>query len=914
MQAYDVFNFITPLQVDSSDEYTEVTIGMNVFKITSWADDDDTASVKFYASQGPDSLVEYLCKANKASNWSCNGELNKPGFTAIRAELNIEGFTEDEDITQYKATFVDVVANTAISSPANNSTTADFAVPVSGRGDPGNRIEVSQTRYPGDPNPFSCDVTVNRFGDWQCPQPLPVPDDGQYTLTAKEVVADQNINTVTTIFTVSKTAENGQSVDSCPDGYAENGGLCTGRPVNFSGENADSNSGSIGIGNDDSSGSCPTAFTLKGRQCSGPYTSGPGGGSGLPIGRYCPAGYTYNTGTRDCTGSVASTDFCPSGYQYNAARTQCSGPASGGADFRILLPINQQHWDCGGVCQVNGQVPAGDTAKITIIDNVSGQPIGLPYPSRVYANTASLWQVTPNKLTSDASHTIIATRMHNGQEVPGIDATQQVIVTVPEKFGSVTLDQNVWPATINIPAPVTATVLDGDGEPVANAAVVFSADNGATVVATPPLTDAYGTTQAMITKNAGGTTTVTGVIDTKSSSTRVNFMPAAASIWIDKAIPPVNIDTPTTVIATALDKDGKGLPGVTVRFSADNSARMSPSATITDRHGIATTQIMNSKLGATTVTATTADVSDTTTIIFVPKINSISLEPQSGNGDVGSPYPVTATVIGSDGQPMESVSVVFSVDKDGTMSPLSTDTDEHGKAISNVITTQAGASTITAKARGISSSTTLNFVPVVKTVSFPLNISAIAAPGDTPITALVMGSDNKPMSGVPVVFSVDDSSASITPVSKVTRDDGTFDGTLSVGAAFLNQAALKVTATANNISGDTELKRRTISDVFIYTYEKQKAWVGLLHPITVSVFSQKYLPVAGVGVSFTVDNDASLQISGKTGSGPLIGVTNEDGVINAYVTKPTSGVTNIMVTVLGSQSVTKPVSFVNPPQ
>ena len=260
---------------------------------------------------------------------------------------------------------------------------------------------------------------------------------------------------------------------------------------------------------------------------------------------------------------------------------------------------------------------------------------------------------------------------------------------------------------------LTVLLMDGQGNPVPNASVTFTAPgSGATAVLSTStvMTDATG--QASVTVHAGtvtGTYTVTATTAGAASPaqfTLTNTPDVAASITPDPGSTPqsATVGTSYTAPLTALvvDKFGNGVPGQTVTFAVPStgaSGTLSSLTAVTDATGKASVTITaNTTAGSYAVTASCPGVAATA---------SFSLSNLSGDAQIvsvrsGSQQsaavatafgaPLIARVQDKFGNPVVGADVTFQVpssDPTATLSLTTVATNASGDA-----TTFATASTL----------------------------------------------------------------------------------------------------------------------------------------------------------------------------------------------------------------------------
>jgi len=87
--------------------------------------------------------------------------------------------------------------------------------------------------------------------------------------------------------------------------------------------------------------------------------------------------------------------------------------------------------------------------------------------------------------------------------------------------------------------------------------------------------------------------------------------------------------------------------------------------------------------------------------------------------------------------------------------------------------------------------------------------------GETPVTAVLIGENDRPMTGQTVQFSVADSGASVNPTSAQTNQQGVASTTLRVGLTGGITVRVRATATVEGVTvtGETEVQVRAYGGI-----------------------------------------------------------------------------------------------------
>jgi len=371
----------------------------------------------------------YDCYANRTSGkaWSCdqskypfNLKEYGSGYYAFSAYYPEYAFTQI-------MTYMRLFKAPRITSPKSSAVITTEEMAIEGSGEAGDKITVTATSNSGE-IPM-CTATTNAQNQWDCRASTP-PDDGGYGLSAKQTRDGKAEGSYKTVFIVKHDNDdddedekprdpwNPDDIDQPPP---------PGPPDQSHQHGCDTCAGKRGGG---------------GGGGGGPYGGCKLGGKLLPTGMCrtpkdgnCPDGYTKSgnscKGPPDKPKDPKDPPICPSGYTYNPFSLMCEGPIPGGPDFVIIEPLNQTPLPCGDICQsaVAGTIPAGDTARVTVFDT-DWNPLSGPYTSQV-DGAATRWVVPTVVYKRNATLNIIAVRMHNGQAVPGVYATQLTRITTP---------------------------------------------------------------------------------------------------------------------------------------------------------------------------------------------------------------------------------------------------------------------------------------------------------------------------------------------------------------------------------------------------------------------------------------------------------------------------------------------------
>ncbi|MDE9489465.1 Ig-like domain-containing protein [Xenorhabdus bovienii] len=173
---------------------------------------------------------------------------------------------------------------------------------------------------------------------------------------------------------------------------------------------------------------------------------------------------------------------------------------------------------------------------------------------------------------------------------PEISAKPLLLEFLPKEVNNIKLVVNKDNAQANgiDTDELTATVQDDEGHPIKGVMVDFTADNGARVSPSSGQTDEKGEIAITVTSESGGEVKVWAIVSqySKMTTTLVQFKEDYGIELIPKKdnAKANGIDT-DELTAAVKDYGGHPIKGVTVDFTADNGARVSPSSDQTDEKG-----------------------------------------------------------------------------------------------------------------------------------------------------------------------------------------------------------------------------------------------------------------------------------------------------------------------------------------
>ncbi|WP_058913631.1 Ig-like domain-containing protein, partial [Entomohabitans teleogrylli] len=463
---------------------------------------------------------------------------------------------------------------------------------------------------------------------------------------------------------------------------------------------------------------------------------------------------------------------------------------------------------------------------------------------------------------------------------------------------------------------VKATVIDAQGNPLADREVSFSADNGA-VIATSGITGPDGSVTIPLTSTRAGVVTVTAVVDGSTQSVSVTFIADARTAQIagdllvvaDNAV--ANGTATNSVKATVTDAQGNALAGQSVSFSADNGATIAASG-VTGEDGSVTLMLTSTTAGQSVVNASINGGSQSVRVTFVADTGTAQITATDlvvvndyAVADGSAINSVKAIVTDAQGNPLAGQTVSFSAGNGATIAATG-ETGDDGSVSVTLTSTMAGVSAVTASISGSSQSVNVTFVADSSTAQIidgALSVVADNAPANGVVTnrvkATVTDHHGNLLANQSVTFTVDNGARFVaggTDTVTLTTDEqgdvtvalishvaGVAGVTASLGNG--NQRNVNVTFTAD--TGTAQLAEGSL------TVETDNALANgsATNSVKAVVTDAQGNVLAGQSVSFSADNGATIAASGVTGA---------DGSVIVTLTNTTAGISAVTATISGS--------------
>src|SRR5213594_982794 len=365
---------------------------------------------------------------------------------------------------------------------------------------------------------------------------------------------------------------------------------------------------------------------------------------------------------------------------------------------------------------------------------------------------------------------------------------------------------------------LTAIVVDGNGQAVSGATVVFSTgtDPSACINTINPaggISDASGSVTAKLNLGSNKSNrfiSVTASTQGATAATGVDVTGTAITISGNSSLA---FGSSTTLTFSLKDSAGGALPGFTMTLTSATGTSISPATGTTNSSGQVTAVVTATAGGNDTITATAAGASKTQALTVSSA--GFAFTTPAPSVDIPLNTPTTISVNWTNGgAPVAGQAVTFATSR-GTItgSPSTTNGtgDTPGVSVSSA---SAGTATITASGPGGTPAATLNVTFVATTAS---SVAAQAVPGTiqfttgagsqtsnkSTISVVVRDAANNLVKNAGVNFTVtaDPTAGSLSSARAITDINGGASVTYTAGTVSSPQNGVAIQATVTDISG-----------------------------------------------------------------------------------------------------------------
>ena len=224
------------------------------------------------------------------------------------------------------------------------------------------------------------------------------------------------------------------------------------------------------------------------------------------------------------------------------------------------------------------------------------------------------------------------------------NALATATVTVMQSVGSIAMEPSTATLmSLGETVQLTATVLDQNGQPVADAVVTWT--SSATGVATV-------SGQGLVTAVSNGSATITARSGSASANITVTVMQSAGNIAIEPSSATLMaLGETVQLTATVLDQNGQPVADAVVTWTSSATGV----ATVSSKGLV--TAVNN---GSAQITARSGNALATATVTVMQSVGSIAMEPSTATlMSLGETVQLTATVLDQNGQPVADAVVTW---------------------------------------------------------------------------------------------------------------------------------------------------------------------------------------------------------------------------------------------------------------
>ena len=508
-----------------------------------------------------------------------------------------------------------------------------------------------------------------------------------------------------------------------------------------------------------------------------------------------------------------------------------------------------------------GPYTAGGTVTVTatLLDG-SGNPItGQTLALTTNPSDGTVELTTGGGLVTNAGGQVTATVKSTSAQAVTVSASATVnstpVTATPVNlvFNSATFTLVYSPAgpytagdTIN----VTATLLDGGGNPITGQTLTLSTSPSAPTVELDTtgglVTDANGQVTATVKSTTNqsvtisGSATVNGItVAGVASGGDMVFNPATLNLVYSSA-GPYTVGEEVTVTATLLDGGGNPITGQTLTLSTSPSAPSVELTTggglVTDASGQVTATVKSNSAQNVTISSSATVNGNTVTgvapggdLVFNVATLDLVYSP-AGPYTAGDEVTVTATLLDGGGNPMTGQTLTLSTTPSAPTVELDTTgglvTNASGQVTATIKSTSAQNVTVSAGAT-VNGNTVTGVAPggdlVFNTPSPPTVTVSGGSSGpyakntNVTLTATVVNSSGQPVVGETVTWTATPPDATVT-VTPGGVTDATGKATATVTSSKGQSVAVTASATVNTMTG-TSAPRNMVFGIYAVTFK-----------------------------------------------------------------------------------------------
>jgi hypothetical protein len=329
-----------------------------------------------------------------------------------------------------------------------------------------------------------------------------------------------------------------------------------------------------------------------------------------------------------------------------------------------------------------------------------------------------------------------------------------------------------------------------------------------------------------------------------------------------------------SLVVEVLDVAERPVPGATVVIELSGGAA-DPDTVTTDQLGRGSAQMtlgdqVGETAGAARViapeTPDTVEASFTVTAVASTANGLVAVSGDGQTGAVGTelPAPLVVEVTDQFGNPIEGVTITWTVEGAGSVSAPSTVTDATGQAaVTRTLGPTAGPQTTLASSEGLAGSPVVfNHTATAGSASGVLIVSGngqTAAPGTTlpePLVVQVVDEDSNPVVGAAVTWVVTAGGGTLDPATGTTDASGQASTTWTLGSTAGANTAQAIVSGVGQATFTATAAAGTPSVIQIVSGNGQSGQAGapLAAQLVVQVLDDADNPVSGATVTWSIES------------------------------------------------------------
>ncbi len=464
-----------------------------------------------------------------------------------------------------------------------------------------------------------------------------------------------------------------------------------------------------------------------------------------------------------------------------------------------------------------------------------------------------------------------------------------------------------------LPNPLGAMVVDANENPVAGVAVTWTMVTGnGTITPRAAVTDANGIVRAdwglgTVVGSQSVRASVAGVGDVDFTATATPGNPAEVTVVSGNGqSAAVGTTLPAPLVVRVVDPHGNVVPGVTVNFTANGGSLSASTATTSTTGEAQTVWTLPTTAGPYATDASVPGLAVAQFTATAMAGSAATWAKTRGDGQtapVGEALPesLTVRVLDQYGNPVPDISVTWTPNGGGSVSPSMSLTSSTGHASTRrTLGTTPGANTTVATAPGLGQltfSATANPGPGVtlEKVSGDAQSGGLNQPLANVLVVRVRDQYGNPVPGQTVHWTVIGGGGSVSPSSALTTADGLASTSWTLGGTGANQVqavhgSLNVTfaATVTGLSAAT---------VDPGNFRERVGVIGQASTLTALVRDANGVPIANATVDWVLTggsgdfsaSTSTTDASGQASTSFTPGIAAGSNFVEARVTGATPG-------------------------